>query len=48
MQSLKQQIEHGLPGSRLAINLTGVSVDELSRGEVVVKPGSAADTAYRC
>ena len=44
MQSHKQQIEHGLPGSRLAINLTGVSVDELSRGEVVVKPGSVQPT----
>jgi selenocysteine-specific elongation factor len=33
-------VEAGLPGSRLAINLTGVHPDELARGMVVARPGA--------
>lgn len=44
LQSHKQQVEHGLPGSRLAINLSGVSVEELNRGDVVVKPATVLTT----
>lgn len=44
LQSHRQSIERGLPGSRLAINLTGVSVEELQRGDVVVKPGTVQAT----
>ncbi len=40
LQTHKQAIEQGQPGSRLAINLGGVSTDEIHRGDVVVKPGT--------
>jgi selenocysteine-specific elongation factor len=39
MQTHKKAVEAGLPGSRLAINLTGVKPEELRRGMVVAKPG---------
>jgi selenocysteine-specific elongation factor len=44
LQTHKQQIEAGQPGSRLAINLSGVSTEEVKRGEVVVKPGTIRTT----
>ncbi len=44
LQSHKVQVERGRPGSRLAMNLTGVGVDELHRGDVVVRPGSIEPT----
>jgi selenocysteine-specific elongation factor len=44
MQSHKQAIELALPGSRVALNLTGVSTEELPRGAVVVKPGTIRPT----
>lgn len=44
LQTHKQQIESGQPGSRLAINLGGVSTDEVHRGDVVVKPGTVRTT----
>jgi selenocysteine-specific elongation factor len=40
LQTHKRQVEVGEPGSRLAINLSGVGVDELHRGDVVSKPGT--------
>ncbi len=40
LQTHKQQVDAGKPGSRLAMNLTGVGVDDLRRGDVVVKPNS--------
>ncbi len=39
LQTHKQKIEVAVPGSRVAINLTGVSKDELRRGEVISAPG---------
>ncbi len=45
LQSHKLQVERGFPGSRLAINLTGVSVDEVQRGAVVVKPNTVQPTS---
>jgi selenocysteine-specific elongation factor len=39
LQTHKQKIERAVAGSRVAINLTGVSTDEISRGEVVTTPG---------
>ena len=33
-------METGAPGSRLAINLSGVSVEDLHRGDVVARPGT--------
>ncbi len=44
LQTHKQAIEQGQPGSRLAINLGGVSIDEIRRGDVVVKPGTVRIT----
>ncbi len=39
LQTHKRAVEVGLPGSRLAINLTGVHPDQLRRGMVVARPG---------
>ena len=44
LQTHKAPVERGLPGSRLAINLTGVGVEDVRRGDVVVKPGSIEPT----
>lgn len=39
LQTHKQKQEVAVPGSRVAINLTGVSTDQVRRGEVVTVPG---------
>jgi selenocysteine-specific elongation factor len=39
LQSHQEKIEAADPGNRVAVNLTGVSFDEVSRGEVVTTPG---------
>jgi len=39
LQTHKEKIEAALPGSRVAVNLTGVSKDQLVRGDVVTNPG---------
>jgi len=39
LQTHKEKIEQAVPGSRVAINLTGVSKDEVQRGDVVTIPG---------
>ncbi|HXF62097.1 MAG TPA: selenocysteine-specific translation elongation factor, partial [Caldilineaceae bacterium] len=44
IQSHKQAIEQAEPGSRAALNLTGVSAGQLRRGDVVAKPGTLAPT----
>jgi selenocysteine-specific elongation factor len=44
MQTHKRSVEAGLPGSRLAINLTGVHPDDLRRGMVIAKPGAVQPT----
>jgi selenocysteine-specific translation elongation factor len=44
MQTHKKSVEMGLPGSRLAINLTGVHPDQLLRGMVVTRPGGIRPT----
>lgn len=44
LQTHNQQIEQGKPGSRLAINLSGVSVDEIQRGNVIAKPDTLRST----
>jgi len=40
LQTHKRSVETGLPGSRLAINLTGLHPDQLRRGMVVARPGA--------
>jgi selenocysteine-specific elongation factor len=44
LQTHKRSVEMGLPGSRLAINLTGVHPDQLARGMVVARPGALRPT----
>ncbi len=39
LQTHKQKIEEAVPGSRVAVNLTGVSKDQVQRGETVTTPG---------
>ncbi|MDA0988139.1 MAG: selenocysteine-specific translation elongation factor [Chloroflexi bacterium] len=39
LQSHRQKIETASPGRRLAVNLSGVSHDEIQRGEVLTVPG---------
>ena len=40
IQTHKRTLESAIPGSRVALNLTGVEKDELARGMVVVRPGA--------
>jgi selenocysteine-specific elongation factor len=52
IQTHRQTLEQAQPGSRVALNLSGVGTDDLRRGNVVVKPGtltptSMVDVAFR-
>ncbi len=40
LQTHKQAEEKAQPGSRTAVNISGVDVDEIQRGDVLVHPGS--------
>ena len=42
IQTHKRALDVASPGSRVALNLTGVEKDELRRGMVVVRPGTLA------
>ncbi|MFQ6057874.1 MAG: selenocysteine-specific translation elongation factor [Anaerolineae bacterium] len=44
LQTHKRKIEEAVPGSRVAMNLTGVSTEQLQRGDVVTTPGWLAPT----
>lgn len=44
LQSHKQSIETAQPGSRVAMNLSGISIDEIRRGQVVCKPDTLRAT----
>ena len=39
LQTHKRKVETALPGTRVAVNLTGVAVEQLQRGDVVTTPG---------
>ncbi len=39
LQTHKEKIEHAVPGSRVAMNVTGVGKDDIRRGDVVTTPG---------
>ncbi len=39
LQSHQQKVETAYPGRRTAVNLTGVPIDNVSRGEVITAPG---------
>ncbi|MCA9925959.1 MAG: selenocysteine-specific translation elongation factor [Anaerolineales bacterium] len=52
LQTHKTKLDVALPGSRVAINITGIERDELKRGHVVAAPENLAgtilfDAAYR-
>jgi selenocysteine-specific elongation factor len=42
IQTHKRALESASPGSRVALNLTGVEKDQLERGMVIVRPGTLA------
>jgi selenocysteine-specific elongation factor len=44
LQTHKRAVDVGLPGSRLAMNLTGVHPDDLRRGMVVARPSALRAT----
>lgn len=44
LQTHKKKVEAAVPGSRLAVNLSGVSVDQIFRGQVVTCPGKYLPT----
>jgi selenocysteine-specific elongation factor len=44
LQTHHRQVATGRPGSRLAINLAGVSTDDLRRGDVVARPDTLTPT----
>lgn len=44
LQTHKEKIERAVPGSRVAVNITGVDVDDIHRGDVVVHPGISKPT----
>ena len=44
LQTHQEKIERAVPGSRVAVNLTGVSTDEVKRGDVVTIPGWLSPT----
>ena len=45
LQTHRQKVERALPGTRTAVNLSGVAADDLLRGQVVALPDSLPPTA---
>jgi selenocysteine-specific elongation factor len=39
IQSHKDRLERAYPGSRVAVNLTGIGIEHIARGDVVAAPG---------
>ncbi len=44
LQSYKQEIQVAIPGSRVAVNISGVDVDDINRGDVLAYPNQLATT----
>ena len=44
LQSHKRKADQAAPGSRTAVNITGVDVDQVARGNVIVRPGTYRTT----
>jgi selenocysteine-specific elongation factor len=44
LQTHQQKLDVALPGSRVAINLTGIDRHDIQRGDVVAAPGAVEDT----
>ena len=45
LQTHRRAIERAIPGSRVAVNLSGVEKDQLERGMALVRPGTLAPTS---
>ncbi len=45
LQTHKEKIDLASQGSRVAVNISGIEVDEVERGEVVIKPGTYKSTS---
>ncbi|MGD2252052.1 MAG: selenocysteine-specific translation elongation factor [Anaerolineales bacterium] len=45
LQTHKAKVEQAVPGSRVAMNISGIDLGQLVRGDVVIKPGSFSATA---
>ena len=44
LQTHKRKEEVAIPGSRTAVNITGISLDEIKRGDVIVHPNTYSPT----
>jgi selenocysteine-specific elongation factor len=44
LQSHKQKREQALPGSRVAVNVAGIAVEQVTRGAMLARPGSVTPT----
>jgi selenocysteine-specific elongation factor len=44
LQTHKQQLETALPGHRVAINLTNIAKDDISRGDIIARPNQQQST----
>ena len=44
LQSYKQEVETALPGSRVAVNIAGISSSQIQRGDVLARPGQIRPT----
>jgi len=44
LQSYKKSVEVALPGSRVAVNLSGISKHDITRGDVLARPGQLSPT----
>ncbi len=44
LQTHKKKEEISVPGSRTAVNISGISLEDIRRGEVVIKPGQYETT----
>ncbi len=45
LQTHRRQIDRARPGSRVAVNLSGIDRDQVTRGMVLVRPGTLATTS---
>lgn len=39
LQTNKQKVESAVPGSRVAVNLAGITLEDIERGDVLTRPG---------
>ena len=45
LQTHKEKLDRAIQGSRVAVNISGIEVDDVERGEVVIKPGTYKPTS---